>query len=153
VKIIVGSSRRLRRTAEIERLSPVLRSLGGRCPPRGALVEVNWVGERSMAALNEEYRRRTGAAEILTFSYGDGPGGGGENLRGEIYVCWALLTRGARCRRVPPGAYAVRLIVHGLFHLRGFGHDTAAEEARMEAAERRFLRQTLSEQVLERLFA
>ena len=116
-------------------------------------MEVTWVGERKMATLNRVYKRRRGAAEILTFSYRGAAGRVPESPAGEIYLCWARLVRGAKRRGVSPRAYAARLLVHGLLHLRGHRHDTASAGARMEAAERRFLRGNFSERVLERLFA
>jgi len=143
---------RLAGNAEFGRLSPLLRSLADRCPPRRAVVEINWVGERKMAVLNSVYKRRAGAADILTFSYGGASEGVPESPLGEIYLCWPHLRRGAKRRGVSSKAYAARLLVHGLFHLRGYRHDTVTGEARMEAAERRFLRGSLSERVLQRLF-
>lgn len=153
MKAVVTSRGRLAGSAEFGRLSPLLRSLADRCPPRRAFVEINWIGERKMALLNKVYKRRAGASDILTFSYAGGPGEAGESAVGEIYLCWARIRRGAKRRGVSPQAYAARLLAHGLFHLRGYRHDTVAGETRMEAAERTFLRGSLSERVLKRLFA
>jgi len=96
---------------------------------------------------------RSGAAEILTFPCGDGPGPAAETPLGEICLCWASLVRGARGRGVSRRAYAARLVAHGLLHLAGHRHSTAAEERRMERAERRLLLGHLGAREIERLFA
>jgi rRNA maturation RNase YbeY len=153
VRTIAAISGRLKDRAEFERLSPFLCSLAARVPPRRAFVEINCVGERKMAFLNRVHRGRAGAAEILTFHYGGGPDDGMESPLGEIYLCWARMRRGAKRRGVSRKAYAARLLAHGLFHLRGWRHDSEESEARMEAAERRFLQGRFSERVLKRLFA
>jgi probable rRNA maturation factor len=151
MKLIIAQGPRLANRAACARLSPFFRMLAAGFPPRGASVEVNWIGERMMARLNRSYKKRTGAAEILTFPC-EGPDPGKEALLGEIYLCWARVLRAARRRRVPVRAYGARLIVHGLFHLRGRRHDDALSAARMEAEEARFLRVWLTRGEVERLF-
>jgi len=153
MRLMIVRSARLRSGAACERLSPLLRQLADAFEPRHASVQVNWIGERTMAHLNRAYTRRTGAAEILSFSCAGGLDPGKEIPLGEIYLCWTRLLRAARRNGVPPRAYGARLLVHGLFHLRGLRHDDARSAARMEAAEARFLRAYLTEREVERLFA
>jgi len=154
VKAAITCSPRVRNREELSALAPLLRSLAGAAPPRGGLVAVNWIGARAMARLNGRFRGRARVAEILTFPPAeDFPDPSGESPRGEIYLCWAALREGARRRGVPARAYAARLFVHGLFHLRGYRHDTERRGEEMERAERRFLRGRLPSRVLDRLFA
>jgi rRNA maturation RNase YbeY len=152
VKASVAASPRTARAAGFEGVVSFFRSLAGRCPPRGASVEIHWVGARTMAVLKRAYRRCAGGGEILTFSYGRFAGSVPESPLGEIFLCWARVRRRAERKGVPPKAYAARLLVHGLFHLRGYRHDTAEEAGRMEKAERAFLRGCVSERALKRLF-
>lgn len=153
MKLTIGGSARLGSRRARERLTPLLRSIASRVAPRDAGVEVNWIGDRTMARLNRVYKKRTGAAEILTFPCGDAPDPEGEAPCGEIYLCWTRLVRGARLRGVSPRVYGARLLVHGLFHLRGYRHDDSRSAGRMEAAEARFLKRHLSEREVKRLFA
>jgi probable rRNA maturation factor len=122
--------------------------------PADSLVEVNLVGERRMAELNRAYRRRKGASEILTFPYTAGPGGkvAGEDAAGEIFLCWARLEAGALRRRVEPAYYMLRLIAHGLCHLKGHRHDDEESESRMEEVERKLLRGLIPKEAIARLF-
>lgn len=153
MRLAIGSSRRLARRAERDRLAPFLRRVASRIPPAGATVEVSWIGARAMARLNRIYKHRRGPAEILTFPCSGGVDPGGEAPLGEICLSWDRLALGARRRGVSTRAYAARLLVHGLFHLRGYGHGDDASAARMEAAEGRALRNDLTARDIKRLFA
>ncbi|HVO77067.1 MAG TPA: rRNA maturation RNase YbeY [Candidatus Bathyarchaeia archaeon] len=135
------------------RLTPFLRRLVERVPPRGGPIALNWVSDASMRRLNRAYKKRSGVPEILTFPCGGGPDPATELPVGEIYLSLAGVSRGARRRGVAKRSYAARLLVHGVFHLRGHRHDDGPGWARMERAEERFLRGFLPERDVERLFA
>ncbi len=132
-----------------------MRQVASAIAPKRALVEVSLIGSRTMAALNRSYRNRRGVAEILTFSYRDDPsaGLGSEGAIGEIVFCWPAIETGARGRGVLPAAYLLRLLVHGLLHLKGFRHDDEKNERAMERVERRLLSGYLDESVVTELFA
>jgi probable rRNA maturation factor len=132
--------------------SALIDSLVLRVLPKHAIVEINLVGERRMVELNKRYRGRRGASEILSFSYGSEPGLGQDDSIGEIYLCWPRLTRGAQRRKVDDKEYALRLIAHGLCHLKGYSHGNEAEERKMEEVEKRLLQGLLSDEVIKRLF-
>jgi probable rRNA maturation factor len=153
VKIEIAGSARLGGRAERATLSPLFRAVAAPIAPRNALVGVNWIGERAMARLNRVYKKRIGAAEILTFPCAGAPAPEGERLVGEIYLCWPRLVRGARLRGVSARVYGARLVVHGIMHLRGHRHDDPRSAARMEAAEARCLRRHCSAGEVKRLFA
>lgn len=105
-----------------------------------------------MSELNRVYRRRRGASEILTFPYDAEGGITGEDALGEIFLCWTRLEAGARRRRVKPVHYMLRLIAHGLCHLKGHRHDDERSESRMEEVERKLLRGLIPKDVISRLF-
>jgi len=132
-----------------------MRLVASSIPPQGALVEISLVGSRTMAALNRTYRDGRGAAQILTFSYWDDPGAGraSDGAVGEIIFCWPPIVAGARRRGVSTEAYLLRLLVHGLLHLKGYRHGDERDERVMERAERRILRGYLDEGVVTELFA
>ena len=153
MRLAIAGNARLGGLRERAKLSPLLRSVASPIAPRGARVAVTWIGERTMARLNREYKNRRGAAEILTFPRGDGPDPEGDVPLGEICLCWTRLRRGARLRGVSPRSYGARLVVHGCLHLRGYRHDDARSAGRMEALEARFLKRHLSGEEVRRLFA
>ncbi len=107
-----------------------------------------------MAELGRIYRRRKGASEILTFPYGTNVGGekDDEDAVGEIFLCWARLAAGARGRGVSPEQYMLRLLAHGLCHLKGYGHGDEQSERKMEEVESRLLRGLIPKDVIARLF-
>ena len=153
MKIIIGSSPRAAGRSDFERVGSALARVVRRWRPSRAVVEVNLVGERRMAFLNRKYRGRRGPTAILTFPYSSGaPFRCAEGPVGEIYLCWPRIVRGAGVAGVSTRAYLLRLFVHGLVHLRGYRHDSRADEARMEAVERELLRPLLSRRALGRLF-
>ena len=153
MKLTIAGNARLGSRDARARLSPFLRSVAARIAPRDARIAVNWIGERTMARLNRVYKKRIGGAEILTFPCCGAPDPEGDAPVGEIYLCWTRLVRGARLRGVSPRVYGARLVVHGIFHLRGYRHDDSRSAGRMEAAETRFLKRHCPEREVKRLFA
>jgi probable rRNA maturation factor len=144
----------VRGKAGFEEAAGLVESVASRVAPKDSLVEVNLVGERRMAELNRIYRHRRGASEILTFPYSEHPGGGtaDENALGEMFLCWTRLTAGARRRRVSRTHYMLRLIAHGLCHLKGYRHGDEEGERKMEEVERKLLRGLIPKNVIARLF-
>ena len=154
MKVILSCRPRVRGKAGFEKAAGLVESLASRVAPTDSLVEVNLVGERRMAELGRIYRRRKGASEILTFPYSTYPGGGtaDEDALGEIFLCWTRLTAGARRRRVSSIHYMLRLLAHGLCHLKGYRHDDEENERKMEEVERKLLRGLIPKGVIARLF-
>ncbi len=131
-----------------------IESAAGNLVPGGGRVNVVLIGEKRMARFNRKYKSRGGAAEILAFPYQGFPDVAGEDgpLVGEIFLCWSPIVRSASSRGVEIRSYILRLVVHGLFHLKGYTHSNAAEEKRMEKGEKRYLRPFMEEKELDRLF-
>ncbi len=152
MKAILSCRPRVRGRERFNEASALIDSLVSRVLPEHALVEINLVGERRMAELNRKYRRRRGPSEILSFSYGTHQGGSHEDTMGEIYLCWPGITRSAERRRVKSEEYMLRLIAHGLCHLKGYCHDDETEERKMEEVEKRLLHGLLKDGVIDRLF-
>lgn len=152
MKAILSCRPRVRGRERFNETSALIDSLVFKVLPKHALVEINLVGGRRMAELNRRYRGRRGPSEILSFSYGSDPGSGHENTVGEIYLCWPRLARSAEKRRVEDEEYMLRLVAHGLCHLKGYRHDDEMEERKMEEVEKRLLRGLLKDGVIDRLF-
>lgn len=117
-------------------------------------INVILIGRQKMAELNRNFKNREGDAEILTFSYEEGEFRDiDSSLRGEIYLCWEPICRGAETRSVPPNIYLERLVVHGIFHLLGYSHGDPDSADRMEEAEKNFLIPFMDKESIEKMFA
>ena len=107
-----------------------------------------FVGEKSMAALNEAQLEHSGPTDVITFDYGEGEALGRKRLlHGEIFVCIDVALEQAREYGTTWQSEVVRYLVHGLLHL--YGHDDLAPVPRraMKQVENRLVR------TLERRFA
>ena len=98
---------------------------------RDMRVTLRIVGAREGRRLNSRYRKKQGPTNVLSFPYGRG--------EGDVVLCHAVIAREARAQRKPLAEHYAHLVVHGVLHLRGYGHETKAEAARMEGAEARIL--------------
>jgi probable rRNA maturation factor len=95
-------------------------------------ITIRIVGEREGRRLNSRFRKKRNATNVLSFPYG---GSGGD-----VVLCHPVIAREARAQRKSIAAHYAHLVVHGILHLRGYGHLTRKQAARMENAEIRNLR-------------
>ena len=97
----------------------------------GLALTVRVVGRGEGRALNQRFRRRAYATNVLSFPYGES---------GDVVLCHPVIAREAREQRKSVRAHYAHLVVHGALHLRGYEHDDNASARRMERAEVRILR-------------
>ena len=95
-------------------------------------VTVRLVGAAEGRRLNQAYRGKDYATNVLTFTYGQGVG--------DIVLCPALIAKEAAEQGKPLERHYAHLTVHAILHLRGYDHEDAAGAARMERAEIRILK-------------
>lgn len=98
------------------------------------------VDDADIAALNRQYRSRSGPTDVLSFSLLEGDHAehrGG--LIGDVVISVETAARQAAARRRSLDDELARLMVHGLCHLLGHDHE-ADDEARVMAAEERRVR-------------
>jgi probable rRNA maturation factor len=100
-----------------------------------AEVTVRIVDAREGRALNRRFRRKDYATNVLSFAYETG-----RVTRGDIVLCSTVVVREAREQEKSIDAHFAHLTVHGVLHLRGYDHDTAACARTMEGREKRILR-------------
>ena len=105
-----------------------LRKWAGLVPSRATL---RIVGAREGRRLNHAFRRKDYATNVLSFPYARG--------EGDVILCHPVIVREARAQRKPLAAHYAHLVVHGLLHLRGYGHEKKREAERMERLEIRLL--------------
>jgi probable rRNA maturation factor len=109
-------------------------ALRGRLRRRPRAVTVRLVGLAEGRRLNETYRRRHGATNVLAF-----PAAAGAEL-GDIVICVPVMAREARVQGKAPAAHLAHLVVHGMLHLQGYDHHRPDESRRMERCEVQILR-------------
>jgi probable rRNA maturation factor len=97
----------------------------------GMTVVLRFVEEAESRALNRRHRRKDRPTNVLSFVYDDEHGA----PRGDIVLCAPVLRRETVQQGKPFAAHCAHLVVHGMLHLQGYGHERAAEAARMEAHE------------------
>lgn len=122
-----------------------------RCPPRvqvrawvkaameedveRADITVRFVEEEEGRQLNQSFRHRDYATNVLSFTYVEGP-----ELAGDLVICLPVLVREAVEQAKSLEAHAAHLIVHGCLHLQGWDHETCEADAEaMEGRERQVL--------------
>ena len=97
------------------------------------------VDTAEMSALNQRYRRRPGATNVLAFA-AELPADIPLPLLGDVVLCAPVVWREAVQLARDPRAHWAHLVMHGILHLLGHGHQHTAEAARMEAVEAQLLR-------------
>lgn len=125
----------------------------------GAELNVMFVDEPAIAALNEQYMDKTGPTDVLAFPMdgyevlvGSGPGaqsrGPGREepahdeaplILGDVVVCPAVAALQAPSHAGTFEDEIALLLVHGILHVLGHDHDTDAATAEMRAIERGLL--------------
>jgi probable rRNA maturation factor len=95
-----------------------------------ATVTVRFVGTREGRTLNEIYRGKDYATNVLTFVYDEA-----RPLAGDIVLCAPVVRREAKAGGKNLTDHCAHLVVHGMLHLQGFDHDTPREARAMETRE------------------
>jgi probable rRNA maturation factor len=99
---------------------------------KGCEIAIRIVGNAEARQLNSNFRRKNYPANVLAFPYGGGSG--------DVVLCHPVIAREAKVQGKSLRAHYAHLVVHGVLHLRGYGHLRPSAAARMEKAEIRILR-------------
>lgn len=100
-----------------------------------AEITVRFVDEDEGRTLNQEFRQKDYATNVLSFPYATDP-----LVVGDLVLCWPVVQREAQEQGKGLEAHAAHLIVHGTLHLQGWDHEIDEHEAeKMEAQEREIL--------------
>ncbi len=89
-------------------------------------------------ALNQQYRGRDYATNVLSFPVPELPDGT-RPIRGDIVLCAPVIAREAREQGKASDAHWAHMVVHGCLHLCGHDHEEREEAEKMETLERRLL--------------
>ena len=94
------------------------------------------VGSRESRALNERWRGKSGATNVLSFPAAEAVR---DRVIGDIVVCAPVVAREAREQGKTLAAHWAHMVIHGTLHLLGFDHLHQADARRMESRERALL--------------
>ena len=108
----------------------------GELAPDTSSLGVRFSGLRAMAELNDRFRGRKAATDVLSF-----PGEGSAGHLGDIVICVPEAARQGRSRRHRLAREIRLLLLHGCLHCLGYDHETDSGE--MEALEKRLRRRWL----------
>lgn len=103
-----------------------------------AVVTIRIVDEAESAALNQQYRRKSGATNVLSFP-ADLPAEVDLPLLGDLVICAPLVQSEAVTQGRPVKAHWAHMVIHGTLHLLGYDHLEEAEAAQMESLETELL--------------
>jgi probable rRNA maturation factor len=159
---VTDNARRLSSTGLIAAVDAALREVCSGQEAAGRFeIDVILADDSYLADLNQRFRQRDGATDVISFSFAGGEGGAGPAAAdvvavaesgepaalvtdagplGEVYIS---LQR-AREQAVEYGASlaeeVARLVIHGALHLFGFDHIEAEDAARMKPLEEDYWR-------------
>ncbi|MEW5903470.1 MAG: rRNA maturation RNase YbeY [Pseudomonadota bacterium] len=88
------------------------------------------VDEIEGRALNQSYRGRDYATNVLTFVYDDS-----DPLYGDVVICAPVVAREAKEQGKDLLAHYAHLTLHAVLHLQGYDHEKHKDAERMEARE------------------
>jgi probable rRNA maturation factor len=102
-------------------------------------LTIRIVDEQEGCYLNETWRQKLGATNVLSFPFEQLPGVELE-LLGDIVICAPVVARESTEQQKPFLAHWAHLVIHGTLHLLGYNHldETTAEQ--MENLEIKILR-------------
>ncbi|WP_316975901.1 rRNA maturation RNase YbeY [Shumkonia mesophila] len=113
---------------------------GAGLPAEASLVLAD---DALVQGLNRDYRGMDKPTNVLTFANldGDGPApGGAPVLLGDIVLAYETTAAEAAAQGKPLADHFSHLVVHGMLHLLGFDHTSAAQAEEMEGLEIRVLK-------------
>lgn len=116
-------------------------ALAAAAPGSCGEMTVRLVGTDEGRGLNQDYRHKPGATDVLAFPGPATPGlpSGLPAGLGDLVVCLPVVHREAGEQGKDVLAHLAHLVVHGTLHLVGYTHGRASDAHRMEALEARIL--------------
>jgi probable rRNA maturation factor len=96
-----------------------------------AEITVRIVGIDEGLALNNSYRKKNYATNVLTFDYAQAP-----LVMADLVLCAPVIAQEAKEQGKTLAAHYAHLLVHGCLHAQGWDHETSLKDAHaMEARE------------------
>ena len=126
---------------EISRWVEQAATQSGRLPERDVEFAVRVVGEAEIQTLNQLYRNKDSATNVLSFPVGDIDGlpADAAQQMGDIVICASVVRDEALRQGKPLADHWAHMLVHGALHLLGYDHGADQEADEMEQLERDIL--------------
>jgi len=105
--------------------------------PPDSTINIVFINDMRMARLNEEFRNKIGATDVLSFNIDDDAGD--DSILGEIYISTETAQKNAAENGVSYTNEILRLCCHGFLHLLGYDHEKTDDRLIMEDKERVYL--------------
>ncbi len=101
-------------------------------------LTVRLVGKAEGKSLNQTYRHKDYATNVLTFQY-DAMAQDAGLIMGDVVICTPVLKQEAKVQKKPYLHHAAHLVVHGTLHALGYDHIQKRQAEQMEQLEREVL--------------
>ncbi len=101
-------------------------------------ITLRVVDEAESARLNQRYRNKSEATNVLSFPFDDPPGVATQIL-GDLVICAPVVEQQATEQGKALNDHWAHMIVHGVLHLRGYDHKQDTEATKMEQLEKEIL--------------
>jgi probable rRNA maturation factor len=95
---------------------------------------IRLVDDAESAQLNQQYRRKNGPTNILSFPF-EAPAGMDMDLLGDLVICAPLTAREASQQNKLLEHHWTHITIHGVLHLLGYDHIEDQDAEQMEALE------------------
>ncbi|MFK7795563.1 MAG: rRNA maturation RNase YbeY [Gammaproteobacteria bacterium] len=103
-------------------------------------VALRIVDEAEMIQLNEQYRKKSGPTNVLSFP-AELPEGVDLSFMGDIIICAPVVAKEAAEQGKTLDSHWAHMVAHGILHLQGFDHIDEAEAEQMEGLEIKIMQQ------------
>ena len=103
-----------------------------------AELVVRVVDREESAQLNQQYRGKQGATNVLSFPFempDEVKESGDMNLLGDLVICAPVVEEQAKEQGKEVLAHWAHMVVHGCLHLTGYNHEESEEAEEMESLE------------------
>ena len=100
----------------------------------GGEITIRLVDSDEGRTLNNDYRGKDYATNVLSFPYDSEP-----VVSGDLVICPAVVAKEAAEQGKPLDAHYAHLTVHGMLHLQGRDHDNDEDAEAMENEEKEIL--------------
>lgn len=105
-----------------------------------AEMTIRVVDEHESAELNQQYRHKKGATNVLSFPF-EVPEEVELNLLGDLVICADVVKQQAAEQKKEEKAHWAHMVVHGTLHLLGYDHINESDAKVMETKEIKILSQ------------
>lgn len=97
-------------------------------------IQYNFVSREMIVKINSSHLQHTYETDIITFDFSTG-----KRIVGEVYVCPAVVKDNSAALNLTFENEMMRVIIHGLLHLVGYGDSNPAEVKLMRRKEDEYL--------------